>query len=277
MTEQELRDRVNSFPVWHYQFDLGQGVLTPIRKPRDVNRVAQRKAYAFDSIVDLLGGSLRGKRVLDLGCNAGYWSYAAIEAGADFVLGVDGRQMHVEQSRLVFEAKGVDPSRYEFRRANVFDMDPSGDAPFDVVLCFGLLYHVSRPVELFEMMSAVNTDLLAVDTEVTPVPGSWMRVRLEGLDEPRNAVDHEMIFCPTRRVVLQLARTSGYDAIVLTPAIADYTNMEDYRIGRRRAFVCSKQTDLSGLRADSENTWPRPFAEARGLFNRKVRRRGWTT
>ena len=93
MTEWQLRERVDSFPVWHYEFDLGHGVRTPIRKQRDINRVLQRKAYAFDSFVGLLGGSLQGKRVLDLGCNAGYWSLAAMEAGADFVLGVDGRQI----------------------------------------------------------------------------------------------------------------------------------------------------------------------------------------
>lgn len=273
----QLRERVESFPVWHYEFDLGQGVHTPIRQQRDVNRVRQRKAYAFDSFITLLGGSLTGKRVLDLGCNAGYWSLAAMEAGAEFVLGIDGRQMHVDQSMLVFEAKGIDPARYDFLRANIYGVDYSAYPPFDIVLCFGLLYHVNRPVELFEAMSAINTDLLIVDTEVTPVPGSWIRVRRERLDEPRNAVDHEMVFCPTRRVVLGLAKSSGYRAVVLKPEIDDFTNMEDYRIGRRRAFICAKQTDLSSLAADSDNTWPNPYAEARGWYNRKVRHRGWTT
>ena len=44
--------------------------------------------------IDGLAG-LKGKRVLDLGCNAGFWSLNAAEAGADFVLGVDGRQIQV--------------------------------------------------------------------------------------------------------------------------------------------------------------------------------------
>jgi ribosomal protein L11 methylase PrmA len=41
--------------------------------------------------------------VLDLGCNAGFWSLAAIDAGADLVVGIDGRQMHIDQANLVFE------------------------------------------------------------------------------------------------------------------------------------------------------------------------------
>ena len=34
-------------------------------------------------------GSLKGLRVLGLGCNAGWWSLKAIEAGCDFVAGID--------------------------------------------------------------------------------------------------------------------------------------------------------------------------------------------
>ena len=110
---QSLRERVAGFPRWHYEFDLG-GVRTPIFDRKHVNRHVQRRDYFFAPLVRLCGGSLAGKRVLDLGCNAGFWSLAAIEAGADRVVGIDGRQMHVDQANVVFEAKGVDPARYRF-------------------------------------------------------------------------------------------------------------------------------------------------------------------
>ncbi|MGH2699183.1 MAG: DUF1698 domain-containing protein, partial [Actinomycetota bacterium] len=58
--------------------------------------------------MELCGGSLRGKRVLDLGCNAGFWSLEALDRGADFVLGIDGRDMHIEQAEFVFEVKEID-------------------------------------------------------------------------------------------------------------------------------------------------------------------------
>lgn len=80
----QLRERVAIFPRWHYEFDLN-GVRTPIFNHRHVNRHEQRKNYFFRPLVRLCGGSLSGKRVLDLGCNAGFWSLMAIEAGADYV------------------------------------------------------------------------------------------------------------------------------------------------------------------------------------------------
>ena len=58
-----------------------------------VNRHQQRRSYFFDPLVNALGGSLRGRRVLDLGCSAELWSLLALQAGAEFVLGIDGRSM----------------------------------------------------------------------------------------------------------------------------------------------------------------------------------------
>jgi hypothetical protein len=72
MQGEEIRRRIASFPTWHYQLDL-KGNLTPIHKEDRVNRHRQRKEYFFDPLVDMFGGTLAGKRVLDLGCNAGFW------------------------------------------------------------------------------------------------------------------------------------------------------------------------------------------------------------
>ncbi len=92
--------------------------------------------------------------MLDLGCSSGYWALEAIEAGADFVLGIDGRATYLEQAELVFEAKGIEESRYRFERANVFEY--ALQEQFDVVLCLGLLNVVAKPVALFELMSAAE-------------------------------------------------------------------------------------------------------------------------
>src|SRR5918998_5027763 len=88
--DEEIQKKIASFARWHYRFDL-KGNLTPIYEPSWENRHEQRRKYFFEPLVQLFGGSLAGKRVLDLGCNAGFWSLAAAQAGCDYVLGVDGR------------------------------------------------------------------------------------------------------------------------------------------------------------------------------------------
>ncbi len=244
-THDDLAARVASFPRWHYEFDLG-GVRTPIFDQNHVNRHAQRKAYFFGPLVELCGGSLTGKRVLDLGCNAGFWSLAAIEAGADFVLGLDGRQMHVDQANLVFEAKGVDPSRYRFELADVFAADP-GDEPFDVVLCLGLLYHVSKPFELMDRMSRWSRDLVVIDTALDTAAGPYFRVVGQNLASPRSAVDRAIALHPTSEAVTRLAEEYGLRCAMLRPRFTSWRGSGSYRDGGRRAFIAAKQTALAGL------------------------------
>lgn len=262
MNPDELRSRVEAFPGWHYQFNL-DGITTPIWNEAAITRHEKRERYFFDTLVRLCGGSLKGRRVLDLGCNAGWWSLKAIEAGCDFVAGVDGRQMHIDQANLVFEAKRVDPARYQFTVGNIVaEPWPAGD--FDVVLCLGLLYHISKPMELMERISDVNNDLLVVDTTIIDVGGSYWASRRESLKDPWNAVDFETVLIPSRQAVIDLAAQFGYFVAPLAPDMISCSGVSDYLRGTRLAFMCAKRTDLSSLAPDRGNPrWSHPDAGLR--------------
>lgn len=261
----ELRARVTGFERWHYAIDLGDGIVTPC-DAKNVNRTEQRRRYFFERLVALCGGSLAGRRVLDLGCNAGYWSLQAIEAGADFVLGIDGRQMHVDQSKLVFEAKRIPQNRYRFELGNVFDEMSAGD--FDVVLCLGLLYHVSKPMELFEVMAATGAELLVIDTAVVLSPEPLFKVYTEQLSSARNAVDYELVMYPSRGAVVEMARQFGYRTVPLALNVTDYEGMHDYENGLRVAFICSKTMALDSVPSEVP-----PAATRSGLVGEAARLR----
>jgi tRNA (mo5U34)-methyltransferase len=255
MNHDELRAKVESFSQWHYEFDL-DGITTPIFRKNHVIRHEQRERYFFDALVDMCGGSLKGLRVLDLGCNGGWWSLKAIEAGADFVAGMDGRQMHIDQANLVFEVKQVDPARYAFSVGNVLT-DPWPAGEFDVVLCLGLLYHISKPVELMQRIAAANTDLLVIDTNLIDAGGPYWWSLRERLDDPRNTVDFETVLRPSRKAVVDLAKQFGYNVVPLPVNMTTFRGLRDYMIGERLAFLCAKRTDLSGLKSGpSDSTLP---------------------
>ncbi len=269
MDAKELEERIAALPRWHYEFEFDGAIKTPIARPTDINRHEQRRRYFFDALLRVTGGSLRGHRVLDLGCNAGFWSLQAIEAGADFVLGVDGRDMHVEQANLVFAAKGIEPERYRFEEANIFEHEFTEE--FDIVLCLGLMYHISKPVELFEIMTRVGAQLVVIDTSISFAPSSFFEVnRDRNMDDPRNAVDYEIVLVPTRQALIDLAAQFGYETVPLAHNMTDYTGMNDYRIRRRLAFICSKSASLASL---SRETPPPVTPWWRVLRN--PARRGW--
>jgi tRNA (mo5U34)-methyltransferase len=246
MDNQALIDKINSFERWHYQFDLN-GNLTPIADPSRVNRHLQRKAYFFEPLVKLCGGSLKGKRVLDIGCNAGFWSLQAIEAGCEYIFGIDGRQMHVEQANLVFETKGIENNRYDFVQGDIFEYDFAQHGEFDIVFYFGLMYHINKPVVLMEKIAEVNSDIVVIDTDLSTLKGPFLEIHHEPLDDPRNAVFNTMVLWPTKQAVAAIARQSGYDVIMLEPKFTDYTGSDAFQADGRRAFICAKKSDLSGL------------------------------
>jgi tRNA (mo5U34)-methyltransferase len=258
MESAELQSRIHELGRWHYEFEFEGGIKTPIWSADRVNRHEERGRYFFDRLLQVAGGSLRGRRVLDLGCNSGFWSLKAIEAGAEFVLGLEGRQMHVDQANLVFEAKGIDPDRYRFELANVLAYPLDGD--FDIVLCLGLLYHVAKPTELFEFMARSGADILVIDTRVSNKPGGCFEIRHEPMDDPRNGLDRELIFIPTRQAVAELAREFGYQTVPLALEMSSAEGMKKFQERRRVAFICAKEADLTGLARETP-----PLEAQRGI------------
>lgn len=248
MDTHELEERIAAFPRWHYRFEFEGGVATPTPDPTFANRHEQRRRYFFDPLVQLYGGSLSGRRVLDLGCNAGMFSLLALQAGADFVLGVDGREQYLEQAKLVFDAKGVDATRYRLELANVFEWQPEG--PFDIVLCLGLLDHVGKPVELFELIARTGAETLVLDTEITRSRSSVFEV--SALYDPQAVIDYPLVLIPSRQAVLELADQFGYESVALQQNISDYAGLADYRDQRRLAFLCSRAQTLRGRVAESK-------------------------
>lgn len=87
---------------------------------------------------------LAGARVLDIGANTGYFSFAALEAGASEVVCYEGNEHHARFIQLAAEALGVDDRLTV--RAGYYPFDgaapEASGRPFDVALCLNVLHHV---------------------------------------------------------------------------------------------------------------------------------------
>jgi tRNA (mo5U34)-methyltransferase len=244
---QELQERIAAFPRWDYLFQFDGGMQTPLRDRARINRHEQRRRHFFEPLLALLGGSLRGRRVLDIGCSAGFWALAAIEAGAELVVGVDLSREYLDQAELVFAAKGVDPARYSFEQGDVLERDLGKG--FDVVLCLGLLDHVCKPVELFERMAATGAELLVIDTTLSRARASIFEVsRLPGA---REIPGDGLVLIPSRDALADLTERVGFRSAPLALNVESWDGMDDYRRRRRLAFICSRTLDLGGLELEA--------------------------
>jgi 2-polyprenyl-3-methyl-5-hydroxy-6-metoxy-1,4-benzoquinol methylase len=103
------------------------------------------KYLTLAGVVDQLGWwptDLTGRRVADVGAFTGGLSVLLAARGAEQVAAVDELPDHLEQCRLVADAFGLDA--VTTHAASLYDLvEEVGEGQFDVILCAGVLYHLS--------------------------------------------------------------------------------------------------------------------------------------
>jgi len=216
MTRERMVEEAGRF-FWHYPFEL-DGVLleADMKSSRGLHgRHRQRYFHLFPPLLARTGGSLAGKSVLDVACNAGFWSMQARLAGADRVLGVEAGEVNVEQGRFLLRATGLD--RIEYRVMDFHDLRREDVGEFDVTLFLGLLYHLDRPVEALERLREVTKPggVAVVDTSLSLLPGKALEVRV---DRPHDQnFRNRLCLFPSFSSVAPLLRHAGFREVYYVP------------------------------------------------------------
>lgn len=147
----EIQHDVQKLGKWFHNIDL-RGVKTaPDHFLGDYPNVKfQRFAHA-------LPNDLTGKSVLDIGCNAGFYSIEMKRRGAERVIGIDSDERYLAQARYASKVLG---RNIEFRNMSVYDVASLGEK-FDVVIFMGVLYHLRHPLLALDLLyENVVKDLL---------------------------------------------------------------------------------------------------------------------
>jgi len=151
LTGDQIRERAAALGDWFHNIDLNGVQTAPNHFLNDYPNVKWRM---FQHAIP---EDLTGKTVLDIGCNAGFYSIEMKRRGADRVLGIDFDERYLNQARFAAEVKGVD---IEFREMSVYDVAQIGET-FDVVLFMGVLYHLRHPLLALDLIhDHVAKDLL---------------------------------------------------------------------------------------------------------------------
>lgn len=143
-------------------FDNYERFLTTSRTSPFRHRLNGRHA----AIIERCEGRIRGQRVLDIASHDGRWTFAALQAGAAHVTGIEPRAELIANAHATFDEYGVAKSRFEFVQGDVFEKMPGRS--FDTVLCLGFYYHTVRHVELLDLIERSGATFAIIDTEITP-------------------------------------------------------------------------------------------------------------
>jgi tRNA (mo5U34)-methyltransferase len=138
VADPSMADRIRELGPWFHNLHLPDGTQTC-----PDHRFGDFPAFKWRQIAAHVPADLGGKFCLDIGCNAGFYSFELAKRGAR-VLGIDVDERYLRQARWAAEQYGV-TERVRFERMQVYDLVRL-DERFDLVLFMGVLYHLRYPM-----------------------------------------------------------------------------------------------------------------------------------
>lgn len=164
-TDGELREAIATSSVWFQRWNIRPGIETP--GPNDVVKIMDSAGVPAD---------LTGRRVLDIGAYNGCVALECERRGAAEVVALDIMDPEVTGFRAVADALGSEV-RWEY--GTVYELDPNVHGTFDIVIFFGVLYHLRWPLLGIDRIRSVATDLVFTESHVIDRffvhPRRWFR------------------------------------------------------------------------------------------------------
>jgi hypothetical protein len=193
-----------------------------------INATRDRLNDRYRLMIDHHRDRIKGATILDFGSYDGRWTYAAIEAGAKHVTGIEINPEYNAQAEENMEALGVSPDRYDFVVGDVLaEINKVTPGSVDGVIFAGLFYHITYHVEIMAALKRSGVKWIIMDTTVLSsdepiikwVPGPNGLNGLEGV--------------PSARAVEMIAEYAGFQYEYVPVDQVTSAEMWDYRKGNR--------------------------------------------
>ena len=145
--------QVEAERYWFQKIEIQPGSFTP----GSSDPVLEKLPF-FGLLEDLTG-----MRVLDIGCAEGFFSFEAERRGAREVVGVDSSPDSVRRFNVVKAARQSSATAF---LTSVYDLDPHRLGTFDLVLFYGVFYHLKHPQLALERIRSVCTGTLLFQAHI---------------------------------------------------------------------------------------------------------------
>ncbi len=219
-SREQIERRVSELGKWFHNIDL-KGVQTA-----PDHFLGDYPAFKWRGFAGAIPADLRGKTVLDIGCNGGFYSLEMKRRGADCVVGIDSDEEYLRQARFAAEVCGLE---IDFRCISVYDVARLGRR-FDIVLFMGVLYHLRYPMLALDLLHdhvcgdlLVFQSLLRGSTEVYRLDPDYPFSETAVFDEPgfprlhfiedRYAGDPTNWWIPNLACAEAMLRSSGFHIV----------------------------------------------------------------
>lgn len=146
--------------AWFHNLHLPDGTQTAPHHP-----LGDFPLFKWEQISPFIPEHLSGWKILDIGCNAGFYSFELAKRGAE-VLGIDLDDHYLRQAIWAAEKFGL-TGKVEFKNMQVYDLI-NINTVFDMVLFMGVFYHLRYPLLALDIVAQKFSKLLVFQTMTMP-------------------------------------------------------------------------------------------------------------
>lgn len=172
------------------------------------------------AVIDWNKAVLTGRRILDLGCHDGRWSFAALKAGASHVIGVEARAHLATKAAENLSHYGLPNGAYSIVTGDAIEvLRGLKVGSIDVLMCLGFFYHTLEHMRLLLEARRLGAEYVIIDTSISPAKEPIVALAFESTEDTRNSVDYgptgsskALVGSPSKSGLLVMLDYAGYSA-----------------------------------------------------------------
>lgn len=214
MNKQELKEQLLAITDWRHPYEVEPGLWVTTYRQWHQEWHLWRVQTFMPTIAKIaqyvLPQGLTGARVLDTGCWDGFYGFQFLKHGAAFVKGVDLRQEAIRRANLIKTYYNY--TNCDFEVNNIQFMRP-GLESFDITLMYGILYHLSAPIDVIKHLGDMTGSMLLLSTYAAPGPEAVLKLKWENTEKDSTGFQ-ELITTPSERAVVEMLHFAGFDLIL---------------------------------------------------------------
>jgi tRNA (mo5U34)-methyltransferase len=155
-----LEKEIVSLGPWFHNLHLPDGTETA-----PAHALGDFPSRKWHQLAGSLPEDLKGWRVLDIGCNAGFYTFELARRGAR-VMGIDVEPRYLHQARWAASLYGLG-DQVHFEQAQVYDL-ARWPQRYDLVLFLGVFYHLRYPLLGLDIVAERTGNLMAFQSLTMP-------------------------------------------------------------------------------------------------------------
>jgi tRNA (mo5U34)-methyltransferase len=155
-----VEEKISTFGTWFHNLHLPDGTQTAPDHP-----LGDFPRFKWKQIEPFIPKNLNGWKVLDIGCNAGFYSFELAKRGAE-VLGIDVDERYLRQAEWAAGQFSL-RNKVQFKIMHVYELANLAEK-FDIILFLGIFYHLRYPLLALDIISNLFKKLLIFQTLTMP-------------------------------------------------------------------------------------------------------------